>query len=48
MYQRRRPRISVGSGVLIRLLALNTGRGRCRARIFCVHRTQDGTAWARC
>jgi putative acetyltransferase len=32
---------------LIRLLALNTGRGHCRARIL-FHRAQDGTAWARC
>ena len=34
MIRQRRLRISVGSGVLVRLLALNTGRGHCRARIF--------------
>lgn len=37
-----------GGGVLIRLFALNNGRGHGRARIFCIHRPQGGTTWGRC
>ena len=48
LLQRRRMSHREGGGVLIRLLALNTGRGHRRARILLFHRAQDGTAWARC
>jgi hypothetical protein len=48
MCHRRRQSQRKGGGVLVRLLALNTGRGHRRARILEFHRAQDGTAWARC
>ena len=46
--QRRRLRWREDGAVLMLLLAFDTGRGHCRARIFGNHRPQGGTTWGRC